>query len=65
LDDGLYLREWDAEESMFTGRQIGARITYILDDPDYCKGGYVILGFELGAASMQYDSGYILRKGTK
>ena len=31
----------------FTGGFVNTEITYILDDPKYCKKGYVILGFKL------------------
>lgn len=31
----------------YTSKFVNAEITYILDDPKYCKKGYVILGFKL------------------
>lgn len=40
------LREWNKEEG-YTGRWITAKISYMLDDNDYCKDGFVILGIKL------------------
>ena len=31
----------------YTGNCITTQITYVLDDPAYCKEGYVILGFTI------------------
>ncbi len=39
----LVLHEFKAETGFFTGRKINTIITYILDTPDFCKEGYVIL----------------------
>lgn len=43
--DMLELREWFSGE--YSGRYIRAEITYILDDPEYCKEGYVVLGIKV------------------
>lgn len=43
LRDNLLLREY--KDGEYTGRKITKRIIYILDDPAYCKEGYVVLGF--------------------
>lgn len=53
LNDVLMLLEYDpskadnSKSKGLTGQYITARITYILDDPEYCKEEYVILGFAL------------------
>ncbi len=41
----MVLETYDNEK--FTGGFVNTEITYILDDPKYCKKGYVILGFKL------------------
>ena len=41
--DTLHLQEWEPING-YTGRTLDKQITYILDDPAYCKEGYVILG---------------------
>ena len=38
--DILHLQEWSGE---YTGREIIASVTYILDDTLYCKDGYVVM----------------------
>ena len=51
LNDVLMLLEYDPSKADnpkskgLTGKCITARITYILDEQEYCKEGYVILGF--------------------
>lgn len=45
LYDILELREFFGGE--YSGRYILAEVTYILDDPEYCKEGYVILGIKV------------------
>lgn len=40
--DNLILREW--KDGAYTGRKITKRVIYLLDDPAYCKEGFVILG---------------------
>ena len=44
LYDILHLREFADGE--FTGREITKEICYILDSPEYCKTGYVIIGMK-------------------
>ena len=41
VGDVLRLQEW--VNGVYTGRYIMADVTYILDDPLYCKEGYVIM----------------------
>lgn len=46
VGDRLLLKEWEPQREDFTGVMLFKRITYILDDPDYCKEGFVILAIE-------------------
>ncbi len=41
--DYIVLREWDGKR--YTGKYYTGRISYILDDPDYVKDGYVVFSF--------------------
>lgn len=41
--DYVALNEWNSEQ--YTGKCTLQKIVYILNDPEYCKEGYVILGF--------------------
>lgn len=43
VGDTVTLREFDGN---YTGRSLTVRISYILDDPEYCKEGFVIFGIE-------------------
>lgn len=45
VGDLMVLETYDNEK--FIGGFVNTEITYILDDPKYCKKGYVILGFKL------------------
>lgn len=45
VGDVLVLREW-TEKNGYTGRVVMRTVSYILDDPEYCKEGYVVLGFK-------------------
>ena len=45
IGDLMILKEFD--KGNYSSRIVGAEITYILDDPEYCKEGYVVLGFKL------------------
>ncbi len=40
-DDILVLSEYN--DGIYTGRQLYVQVTYILDNPNYCKDGYVIM----------------------
>jgi hypothetical protein len=42
--DMLHLQEWCGGE--YTGREIIAQVSYLLDDPAFCKEGYVIMGMK-------------------
>jgi hypothetical protein len=44
VGDILHLQEFVPPET-YTGQEIVKEVTYILDDPAYCKDGYVIIGF--------------------
>ena len=41
VDDILHLQEW--VDGQYTGRKMEAEVTYLLDNPNYCKEGYVIM----------------------
>ena len=41
--DFLALNEYDPKEE-YTGRCMLVEVTYILDDPNYCKEGYIVMG---------------------
>jgi hypothetical protein len=45
VGDMLILREWDGKQ--YTGRDQRRKIGYILDNPEYCKEGFVIIGFDI------------------
>ena len=45
LHDVLHLQEFIPPET-FTGREIVKEVTYILDDPQFCKEGYVVMGLK-------------------
>lgn len=48
VGDIVVLREIDARDSyQFTGRYIEVEITYIFDDAEYCKPGFVVFGFKV------------------
>ena len=46
LGDYAALNEIDESGTYYTGRALLMRITYVLDDKEFCKPGYVILGLE-------------------
>jgi len=43
--DILVLKEWSQQDG-YSGREYRREITYILNNSDYCKDGYVILGIK-------------------
>lgn len=45
VNDILILKEWNQDKG-YTGNEQRRKICYILDNPDYCKEGYVILGMK-------------------
>lgn len=42
--DILHLQEHDGEN--YTGRELSAEVTYLLDNPGYCKEGFVIMSIK-------------------
>lgn len=46
VGDTLILDEFDNEMQHYTGAWTPKLITYILDDPQFCKDGYVVLGLK-------------------
>ena len=56
VGDILKLREYDDGE--YSGREICAEVTYILNDPEYCRDGYVVMGIKLrGGAEFRKPAG--------
>ena len=45
--DEIILQEYDAENREYMKRELRCEIIYILDNPDFCKKGYVIIGFRV------------------
>ncbi len=45
VGDLLALNEYDSETQEYSGRSCILKIEYILDDPEYCKSGYVTISF--------------------
>lgn len=48
VGDFLALNEFnpkEAENNGYTGRSVLVKIIYIFDDAEYCKDGYIIIGF--------------------
>lgn len=45
VGDIIVLQEYDPDYiNKYTGRECRCVITYILNDPNYCKDGFVIIG---------------------
>lgn len=49
LYDVLHLQEW--LNGGYTGREITATVTYLLDDNNFCKEGYVIMAIKIDCVS--------------
>ena len=47
VGDLLVINEYDREIEKYTGRYIRVLATYILDDQEYLRDGYVILALEI------------------
>lgn len=47
VGDFLLLQEFTPSDG-YTGAELLVRVSYILDDPAYCKDGFVVLGFGKG-----------------
>lgn len=43
--DILHLKEWCGGE--YTGRVIDCEVTYVLDNPDFCKEGFVVMSIRV------------------
>jgi len=43
VGDILTLQEYS--EGKYTGGYIDVKVTYILNDPQFCKEGYIVMGF--------------------
>lgn len=44
--DEIVLQEWNPEQSGYTGNEWYGIISYVMDETEYCKKGYVILGIK-------------------
>lgn len=44
VGDILNLREYD--RGAYTGREVKKKVSYVLDNREHCKDGYVILGLK-------------------
>lgn len=51
VGDRLLLQEYIPDPGKYTGQEWDGEITYILDNPDYCKKGYVVMGIRERAQS--------------
>ena len=47
VGDYLSLNEYDSETAAYTGRSLLFEVVYILDNEDYCKKGFVVMGLAL------------------
>ena len=45
VNDFMLLHLYNPDTLKYSTRHIMTRITYILDTPDFCKEGYIIIGF--------------------
>lgn len=49
--DVLHLQEWcgngEFSGGEYTGREIIADVTYVFDNPEFCKEGFVIMGIRV------------------
>ena len=45
VGDFMVLQEWELNGHFLTGNEVKTIITYVLDNPEYCKEEYVIIGF--------------------
>ena len=62
IHDYIELNEFDSEKDAperekYSGRCALYQITYILDSPEYCKDGYVVLGLTKIIRPRQFVSG--------
>lgn len=63
--DLLALNEYNAETKCYTGNSCLVYIDYILDDSEYCKSGYVVLGIKPCAVEQYGRSGSCVPLATK
>ena len=47
LGDDLLLQEFDNKTKEYTGDEVLCHITYILDNPNYVKEGYVVMSIKV------------------
>ena len=44
VHDILHLQEWT--DGDYTGREVEVKVTWLLDNPNYCKEGFVIMAIK-------------------
>lgn len=44
--DVLLLQEYDPEKRQYTGQEWKGEITYLMNEPEFCKKGFVIMGIK-------------------
>ena len=45
VGDIMILKEY-LQQGIYSGKQINCIITYVLDNEEFCKEGYVVIGFK-------------------
>lgn len=44
--DIILLQEYDADKKQYTGKEWQGEITYVMNDSEFCKKGFVIMGIK-------------------
>lgn len=52
VGDILVLREWNG---IYTGRHITTGISYILDNPKFCKPGYIVMSLDFSVCETEAE----------
>jgi hypothetical protein len=52
VGDALMLKEWDPDEELYTGNEMGAVITYVLREAPGLPEGYAVLGIDVVTLSI-------------
>lgn len=55
VGDLLALNEYDPETKSYTGASVLVYVDYILDNPEYCKEGYVVMSIKPCAVSKKIN----------
>lgn len=46
VGDRLLLQEYNPDDKIYTGKEWEGTITYLMDDPDFVKKGFVVFGIQ-------------------